>query len=129
MGRIKPQALLQQSKRKKGPYHMSPINIVFYTLTLVIFVFFLFATFKYWSNRSVNWMWKLIHSDKWYDICNTFFVSYFLIEWIQKCIICNLIIYNLFCIQDKISTREPHISLWGILWVCFIFSIEIELLE
>lgn len=31
---------------------MSPINIVFYTLTLVIFVFFLFATFKYWSNRT-----------------------------------------------------------------------------
>ncbi|KAL5070850.1 hypothetical protein RYX36_021737 [Vicia faba] len=54
MGRIKPQALLQQSKRKKGPYHMSPMLIMFYSLILFIFMFFLFATFKYWSIRLGN---------------------------------------------------------------------------
>ncbi|CAL5207843.1 unnamed protein product [Lathyrus oleraceus] len=51
MGRFKPQALLQQSKRKKGPYHMNPMPLMFYFLILVIFVFFLFATFRYWSIR------------------------------------------------------------------------------
>ncbi|KAJ1394947.1 Cyclophilin-type peptidyl-prolyl cis-trans isomerase domain [Sesbania bispinosa] len=52
MGRIKPQALLQQSKRKKGPYRISATTITFYTLILVIFVFFLFATHRDWSNRT-----------------------------------------------------------------------------
>ncbi|TKY69123.1 Peptidyl-prolyl cis-trans isomerase CYP21-4 [Spatholobus suberectus] len=52
MGRIKPQALLQQSKRKKGPSHISATTIIFYTLILVMLVFFLFATYRHWSNRT-----------------------------------------------------------------------------
>ncbi|KAL1343705.1 hypothetical protein HN51_030048 [Arachis hypogaea] len=52
MARIKPQALLQQSKRKKGPSRISATTIVFYMLILALIGFFLFATYRYWSNRS-----------------------------------------------------------------------------
>ncbi|KAK7268338.1 hypothetical protein RIF29_21036 [Crotalaria pallida] len=52
MARIKPQALLQQSKRKKGPSRISATTIIFYALILVLFAFFLFATYRHWSNRS-----------------------------------------------------------------------------
>ncbi|MED6203719.1 hypothetical protein PIB30_001959 [Stylosanthes scabra] len=52
MARIKPQALLQQSKRKKGPSRISVTTIVFYMLILALIGFFVFATFRYWSNRS-----------------------------------------------------------------------------
>ncbi|RYQ92632.1 hypothetical protein Ahy_B09g098852 isoform A [Arachis hypogaea] len=51
MARIKPQALLQQSKRKKGPSRISATTIVFYMLILALIGFFLFATYRYWSNR------------------------------------------------------------------------------
>ncbi|OIW21305.1 hypothetical protein TanjilG_31634 [Lupinus angustifolius] len=52
MARIKPQALLQQSKRKKGPSRISATTIIFYSLILVLFGFFLFASYRHWSNRS-----------------------------------------------------------------------------
>ncbi|KAE9619327.1 hypothetical protein Lal_00047455 [Lupinus albus] len=52
MARIKPQALLQQSKRKKGPSRISATTIIFYSLILVLFAFFVFATYRHWSNRS-----------------------------------------------------------------------------
>ncbi|XP_019462403.1 PREDICTED: peptidyl-prolyl cis-trans isomerase CYP21-4-like [Lupinus angustifolius] len=52
MARIKPQALLQQSKRKKGPSRISATTIIFYSLILVLFGFFLFTTYRHWSNRS-----------------------------------------------------------------------------
>ncbi|KAF7809578.1 peptidyl-prolyl cis-trans isomerase CYP21-4-like [Senna tora] len=52
MGRIKPQALLQQSKRKKGPARISATTIIFYTLILVLIVFFVFSGYRYWSHRS-----------------------------------------------------------------------------
>ncbi|KAG5022799.1 hypothetical protein JHK85_019141 [Glycine max] len=52
MGMIKPQALLQQSKRKKGPSRISATTIIFYTLTLVMLVFILFVTYRHWSNRT-----------------------------------------------------------------------------
>ncbi|CAL0299725.1 unnamed protein product [Lupinus luteus] len=52
MARIKPQALLQQSKRKKGPSRISATTIIFYSLILVLLAFFLFATYRHWSNRS-----------------------------------------------------------------------------
>ncbi|XP_061351021.1 peptidyl-prolyl cis-trans isomerase CYP21-4-like [Gastrolobium bilobum] len=52
MGRIKPQTLIQQSKRKKAPSRISATSIVFYSLILFIFAFFLFATYRHWSNRT-----------------------------------------------------------------------------
>ncbi|KAI4357316.1 hypothetical protein L6164_001273 [Bauhinia variegata] len=52
MARIKPQALLQQSKRKKGPSRISVTTIIFYSLILILIVFFLFATYRHWSQRS-----------------------------------------------------------------------------
>ncbi|KAK7279589.1 hypothetical protein RJT34_24642 [Clitoria ternatea] len=52
MARIKPQALLQQSKRKKGPSRISATTIIFYALILVLVAFFVFATYRHWSNRS-----------------------------------------------------------------------------
>ncbi|CAI8604167.1 unnamed protein product [Vicia faba] len=52
MARIKPQALLQQSKRKKGPSRISAATIIFYALILVLVGFFLLATYRHWSNRS-----------------------------------------------------------------------------
>ncbi|KAL5162110.1 Peptidyl-prolyl cis-trans isomerase CYP21-4 [Glycine soja] len=45
-------ALLQQSKRKKGPSRISATTIIFYTLTLVMLVFILFVTYRHWSNRT-----------------------------------------------------------------------------
>ncbi|KAJ4727824.1 Peptidyl-prolyl cis-trans isomerase [Melia azedarach] len=52
MGRIKPQALLQQSKKKKGPNRISVTSIVLFTLIVVLALFFLFSTYKTWSQRS-----------------------------------------------------------------------------
>ncbi|XP_054809573.1 peptidyl-prolyl cis-trans isomerase CYP21-4 [Prosopis cineraria] len=52
MARIKPQALLQQSKRKKGPSRISATTIIFYSLILVLVVFFLFSAYRHWSHRS-----------------------------------------------------------------------------
>ncbi|KAI4313433.1 hypothetical protein L6164_026416 [Bauhinia variegata] len=52
MARIKPQTLLQQSKRKKGPARISATTVIFYGLILVLIVFFVFATYRHWSNRS-----------------------------------------------------------------------------
>ncbi|KAJ1406358.1 Cyclophilin-type peptidyl-prolyl cis-trans isomerase domain [Sesbania bispinosa] len=52
MARIKPQALLQQSKRKKGPSRIGATTIIFYGLILVLISFFLYATYRHWSNRS-----------------------------------------------------------------------------
>ncbi|KAG4906196.1 hypothetical protein AAZX31_20G005100 [Glycine max] len=52
MGRIKPQALLQQSKRKKGPSRISATIVTFYALILVMLVFILFVTYRHWSNRT-----------------------------------------------------------------------------
>ncbi|XP_027365962.1 peptidyl-prolyl cis-trans isomerase CYP21-4 [Abrus precatorius] len=52
MARIKPQALLQQSKRKKGPSRLSATTVLFYALIVVLISLFLFATYRHWSNRS-----------------------------------------------------------------------------
>ncbi|CAK9152883.1 unnamed protein product [Ilex paraguariensis] len=52
MARIKPQALLQQSKKKKGPSRISVPTIVLYSLVVGVTVFFLFATYRHWSLRS-----------------------------------------------------------------------------
>ncbi|XP_059625574.1 peptidyl-prolyl cis-trans isomerase CYP21-4-like [Cornus florida] len=52
MARIKPQALLQQSRKKKGPSHISIATIVLYGFIVVVMAFFLFATYRHWSQRS-----------------------------------------------------------------------------
>lgn len=52
MARIKPQALLQQSKKKKVPSRISPSTIIFCSLIVVLTVFFLYSTYRHWSLRS-----------------------------------------------------------------------------
>ncbi|MCD7448352.1 cytochrome P450 monooxygenase 16 [Datura stramonium] len=53
MARIKPQALLLQSKKKKGPSGVSIPTIIVYVLIVAVMVFSLFSTYKYWSRRSI----------------------------------------------------------------------------
>ncbi|KAG8389573.1 hypothetical protein BUALT_Bualt02G0243200 [Buddleja alternifolia] len=52
MARIKPQALLQQSKKKKGPSRISVTTFTVYGLIVVVMAFFLFATYRHWTRRS-----------------------------------------------------------------------------
>lgn len=52
MARIKPQALLQQSKKKKGPSRISMTTIILSGLIVVLTVFFLYSTYRHWSQRS-----------------------------------------------------------------------------
>lgn len=54
MARIKPQALLQQSKKKKGPARMSLTTIILFSLIVVLIVFFLFSTYRHWTHRFVK---------------------------------------------------------------------------
>ncbi|KAK6779504.1 hypothetical protein RDI58_021688 [Solanum bulbocastanum] len=51
MAKIKPQALLLQSKKKKGPSGISVPTIMLYGLIVAVMVFFLFATYRHWSRR------------------------------------------------------------------------------
>ncbi|KAF5801048.1 putative peptidylprolyl isomerase [Helianthus annuus] len=53
MARIKPQALLQQSKKKKAPRSISVAAIALYSVVTVVMVFFLYATYRHWSQRSI----------------------------------------------------------------------------
>ncbi|KAJ7977678.1 Peptidyl-prolyl cis-trans isomerase [Quillaja saponaria] len=52
MARIKPQTLLQQSKKKKGPARTSVLTIALYSFIVIVIGFFLFATYRHWSQRS-----------------------------------------------------------------------------
>lgn len=54
MAKIKPQALLLQSKKKKGPSGISVPTIILYGLIVAVMVFFLFATYRHWSRRFVK---------------------------------------------------------------------------
>lgn len=54
MARIKPQTLLLQSKKKKGPTRISVTTILLCNLVVVLIVLFLFATYRHWSPRPVN---------------------------------------------------------------------------
>ncbi|XP_044501656.1 peptidyl-prolyl cis-trans isomerase CYP21-4-like isoform X2 [Mangifera indica] len=51
MARIKPQALLLQSKKKKGPNRISFTTIIAIGSILVLALFFLFSTYRHWSQR------------------------------------------------------------------------------
>eukprot|EP00262_Sarcandra_glabra_P012787 TRINITY_DN3371_c0_g1_i1.p1 TRINITY_DN3371_c0_g1~~TRINITY_DN3371_c0_g1_i1.p1 ORF type:complete len:235 (-),score=34.62 TRINITY_DN3371_c0_g1_i1:194-898(-) len=52
MGRIKPQTLLLQSKKKKGPTRISLSTIVTCNLVVVLIVLSLVATYRHWYSRS-----------------------------------------------------------------------------
>lgn len=56
MARIKPQALLQQSKKKKVPSRISATTAVLYGLILLVMVFFLFATYRHWTQRFASFV-------------------------------------------------------------------------
>ncbi|XP_038719336.1 peptidyl-prolyl cis-trans isomerase CYP21-4-like isoform X2 [Tripterygium wilfordii] len=53
MARIKPQALLIQSKKKKGPSRISATTIVLCT-SIVALIILLFSTYRHWSRRSTG---------------------------------------------------------------------------
>ncbi|KAL7151063.1 hypothetical protein ABFS83_04G006200 [Erythranthe nasuta] len=52
MAKIKPQALLLQSKKKKGPSRISLVTIAIYGLIVVVMAFFLFTSYRHWNRRS-----------------------------------------------------------------------------
>ncbi|KAK1356818.1 Peptidyl-prolyl cis-trans isomerase [Heracleum sosnowskyi] len=52
MAKIKPQALLQQSKKKKGPRSISVTTVVLYGALVVLLVFFLLASYRHFTQRS-----------------------------------------------------------------------------
>lgn len=54
MAKIKPQALLLQSKKKKGPSRISYATIGIYGLIVVVMTFFLFASYRHWTRRSFS---------------------------------------------------------------------------
>ncbi|KAG5231659.1 hypothetical protein OIU77_010650 [Salix suchowensis] len=54
MGRIKPQALLQRSKKKKAPSQISVAFILICCFIFILTVFFLYSTYKNWSLRNVK---------------------------------------------------------------------------
>ncbi|KMZ65963.1 putative Peptidyl-prolyl cis-trans isomerase [Zostera marina] len=51
MGRIKPQALLLQSKKKKGPTKIGLTTIVTCNIFVILIVLSLYATYKHWYGR------------------------------------------------------------------------------
>ncbi|KAK6120137.1 hypothetical protein DH2020_046043 [Rehmannia glutinosa] len=57
MAKIKPQALLQQSKKKKGPNRISIATFAIYGLIIVVMAFFLFTSYRYWT-RSFHFVLK-----------------------------------------------------------------------
>ncbi|XP_062108791.1 peptidyl-prolyl cis-trans isomerase CYP21-4 [Humulus lupulus] len=54
MARIKPQALLLQSKKKKGPTRISVTTIILCNLLVVLIVLCLFGSYRHWSRRTLD---------------------------------------------------------------------------
>ncbi|WOL12669.1 hypothetical protein Cni_G21436 [Canna indica] len=54
MAKIKPQALLLQSKKKKGPARISLSTIVTCNIIIVLIVLSLYATYRHWHHRASN---------------------------------------------------------------------------
>ncbi|XP_028548335.1 peptidyl-prolyl cis-trans isomerase CYP21-4 isoform X1 [Dendrobium catenatum] len=54
MARIKPQALLIQSKKKKAPTRVSLTTIITCNLLVILVVLSLYATYNHWYKRSIN---------------------------------------------------------------------------
>uniref|UniRef100_A0A1D1Y9N1 Peptidyl-prolyl cis-trans isomerase n=1 Tax=Anthurium amnicola TaxID=1678845 RepID=A0A1D1Y9N1_9ARAE len=63
MGRIKPQALLIQSKKKKGPARVSLTTIITGNIVVIVVVLSLYATYRHWYRRSGD----LLGTDKRYE--------------------------------------------------------------
>lgn len=61
MARIKPQALLIQSKKKKGPTKISLRTIITCNLVIILAVLSLYATYKNWYRRSYELFGADIH--------------------------------------------------------------------
>lgn len=51
MARIKPQALLIQSKKKKSPTRISLLTIIICNLVVILVVLSLYGTYKHWHRR------------------------------------------------------------------------------
>lgn len=51
MARIKPQALLIQSKKKKGPTRISVTTILFCSVIALLILLSLITTYRHWSQR------------------------------------------------------------------------------
>ncbi|KAI4378965.1 hypothetical protein MLD38_016379 [Melastoma candidum] len=54
MARIKPQTLLLQSKKKKGPSHVSISTIIVYCLLVGVLAVLLLTSYRHWSKRSTG---------------------------------------------------------------------------
>lgn len=54
MARIKPQALLQQSKKKKAPSRISATTIILFSLIVFMVLYFVFSSYRHFSRRSVD---------------------------------------------------------------------------
>uniref|UniRef100_A0A1J3HRD4 Peptidyl-prolyl cis-trans isomerase n=1 Tax=Noccaea caerulescens TaxID=107243 RepID=A0A1J3HRD4_NOCCA len=54
MAKIKPQALLNQSKKKKGPSRISFSTIIVCNLVVAVVILSLVTTYRHWSQRSRN---------------------------------------------------------------------------
>ncbi|CAL9058307.1 peptidyl-prolyl cis-trans isomerase CYP21-4-like [Musa acuminata AAA Group] len=54
MAKIKPQALLLQSKKKKGPTRINPSTVITCNIIVILIVLSLYATYRNWFNRSSN---------------------------------------------------------------------------
>ncbi|CAN8269941.1 unnamed protein product [Cochlearia groenlandica] len=67
MARIKPQALLNQSKKKKGPSRISISTIVVCNLVVAVVILSLVTTYRHWSQRSRNVLEHETQSHKFED--------------------------------------------------------------
>lgn len=54
MARIKPQALLQQSKKKKAPARISATTIILFSLIVLMVLFVVFSSYRHFSHRTVD---------------------------------------------------------------------------
>ena len=124
MGRIKPQDLLQQSKKKKVPSRISVSTIVLCFLILLLTLFFLYSTYKHWLLRSVE-------SSDWFSIlCVVINYTYFIVwtrqtswisTWIWICIFLNILFVEMQVYGVLIVNLDYAFpSLWLLLYsMCF----------
>ncbi|GJN06170.1 hypothetical protein PR202_gb26822 [Eleusine coracana subsp. coracana] len=54
MAKIKPKALLAQSKQKKGPSQISVTTIITYMVLGVLVVSSVYAAYKYWAGKGIS---------------------------------------------------------------------------
>lgn len=98
MAKIKPQALLQQSKKKKGPSRVSYVTIAIYGLIVVVMAFFLFTSYRQWTRRLSSFIHYLLRY---------IFMSflYLCLYWIPNCYFRDLYMFKL-NIEKKIDITK-----------------------